>query len=542
MALRDPQAAELADWLRQRLGPGAQLCSDSRRVVPGDAFMAYPGARADGRAHVAAAIERGAAAILVEAQGQGVHALVASGAAGQATLAQASACPVPLREVTGLKSLCGPIASCFHGHPSDALDVVGVTGTNGKTSCTHWIAQGLNMLEMPCAVIGTLGAGQTGAALQDFGLTTPDALALQALLAQMRDEAQVRAVAIEASSIGLMQYRLAGTRMAVAVFTNLTRDHLDVHCTMQSYAAAKAQLFAWPGLRAAVINLDDPWSGTMIQALHPSVQCIGTTHMASMHRGLPMRQLVAEEIEQTPTGMKVRLGGDFGHARFETTLVGTHNVANLLSVCAAWLAMGHELQACVPVIEALRPVPGRLQPVVLDGSDGTDLPLVLVDYAHTPDALEQVLMALEALAHARGGKVWCIFGAGGDRDPGKRPQMARVAQARAAHVVITSDNPRSESPDRILDEIAAGLTRSPDLRESDRAAAIDWTVRQARACDLILVAGKGHETYQDIAGQRLPFSDEAQARNALQRRLAGATGAAGAANRAHGVPGEVAGV
>ncbi|MFZ9407665.1 MAG: UDP-N-acetylmuramoyl-L-alanyl-D-glutamate--2,6-diaminopimelate ligase [Burkholderiaceae bacterium] len=524
MALRDPQAEALAGWLRQHLRPGAHLRADSRKIAPGDAFLAYPGERADGRAHVSAAIERGAAAVLVEAQGQSQG------------LAQGPAPDVPLREVSGLKSLCGPLASCFHGHPSDALEVVGVTGTNGKTSCTHWISQGLQQLEMPCAVVGTLGAGLSGSSLQDFGLTTPDALELQALFARLRDEGEVRAVAIEASSIGLVQYRLAGTRIAVAVFTNLTRDHLDVHCTMQSYAAAKARLFAWPGLRSAVINLDDAWSGTMLQALHPSVECIGTTQKSAMQSGLPMRQLAAERIEQTASGMTVWLGGDFGRARFETRLIGRHNVANLLSVCASWLALGYELEACIPVIEALKPVQGRMQPVSVTGAAA--LPLVLIDYAHTPDALEHALKALEPLAQARGGRVWCVFGAGGDRDPGKRPEMARIAQALADHVVITSDNPRGESPERILDDIASGLSHMPALREADRGAAIDWAVAQAQPSDLILVAGKGHEAYQEIAGQRIPFSDEARARLALLRRLEVGVGPE---DRAAGIPGEVAG-
>lgn len=550
MALRDPRAVALADWLRQRLGTGAHLRSDSRKVEPGDAFMAYPGERSDGRAHIDSALAAGAAAVLMEAQGAVMHPQSAdntdvqrSGStasigpdavAGQDARQVISRADDRVRAVTGLKSLCGAIASSYHDHPSDALEVVAVTGTNGKTSCTQWIAQGLQSMGMPCAVIGTLGAGLTGAALQDFGLTTPDALELQSMFAQLRDRGEVAAVAIEASSIGLVQYRLSGTRIAVAVFTNLTRDHLDVHCSMQSYAQAKARLFAWPGLRAAVINLDDAWAATMLQALPTHVPCIGTSLLHERSgvtealAGRPLRRLIAQHIEQTATGLQVELAGDFGQARFRTRLIGLHNVANLLSVCASWLAMGHALADCAAVLEHLQPVPGRLQPVELDEAQetpGAPVPLVLVDYAHTPDALGHVLKAIEPLAQARDGAVWCVFGAGGDRDPGKRPEMARVAQAHAAHVVVTSDNPRSEDPQRILDDIVAGLSAPAALCDPDRALAIDWTVRQARDNDLILVAGKGHESYQEIAGQRVAFSDIDQVRCALMRRRADRHGA-----------------
>jgi len=552
MALREPQAVELAHWLRERLGAGAQLCSDSRKVRPGDAFLAYPGERSDGRTYVASALAAGAAAVLVEAQGahhthgQGSEQFSPSGTDGVTTSAAAQP-DIALRAVTGLKSLCGAIASSYYGHPSDALEVVAVTGTNGKTSCTQWIAQGLQSLGQPCAVIGTLGAGLAGSALQDFGLTTPDALELQTMFAQLRDRGEVPAVAIEASSIGLLQYRLSGTRISVAVFTNLTRDHLDVHCTMQSYAQAKARLFGWPGLRAAVINLDDPWAATMLQALPLEVPCIGTSMASNVASALvqapqpeaavgtdlpdpvsaalagrAVRRLVAHRIEQTPTGLTVALAGDFGEARFSTRLIGLHNVANLLSVCATWLAMGHALADCIAVLEGLQPVAGRLQPVAPNEADPAAppvaSPLVLVDYAHTPDALEQALRAIEPLARAREGAVWCVFGAGGDRDPGKRPEMARVVQARADHVVVTSDNPRSEDPLRIIDDILAGLSAPPALCEADRATAIGWAIERAQDNDLILLAGKGHEPYQEIAGQRIAFSDIEQARQALARR------------------------
>jgi UDP-N-acetylmuramyl-tripeptide synthetase len=519
MLLRDRSADDLANWLRQVLRPGAALRSDSRRVGPGDAFFAYPGERQDGRDYLSKALAQGAGALVVEAPDSGSEGCALPGSVA-----------VPVREVRGLKALCGPIASRYHGDPSDALEVLAVTGTNGKTSCTQWIAQGLEWLGLPCAVTGTLGAGQPGGSLQEFGLTTPDALDFQALLARLRETTPARAVAIEASSIGLVQHRLAGSRIAVAVFTNLSRDHLDHHDTMQAYAQAKALLFGWPGLKAAVIHLDDAWAHEMFKALPPEVPCIGTsmgTETTRPARGV--RRLIARQVHQGPDGMDVLLDGDFGQARVQTALIGQHNVANLLSVAATWLSLGYGLTACVEMLARLGSVPGRLERITLapdsqeEASRSAErldraLPLVLVDYAHTPDALDKVLAALRALADARAGQIWCVLGAGGDRDPGKRPQMAAVAQARADRVVLTSDNPRHESPERILDDLVGGLTQPPALRDVDRARAIAWTVAQAQPADLILIAGKGHETYQEVRGERRPFSDAVHARAALRRR------------------------
>lgn len=525
MVAHDELAADLAQWLRGVLPPQAGLRSDSRKVQRGDAFFAYPGEHTDGRAYLPAAITRGAAAVLVEAGSAPVPA------------------SIPSREVKGLKALCGPIASHYHHGPSDALDVIAVTGTNGKTSCTQWIAQGLQTLGLPCAVIGTLGVGRADASLQDFGLTTPDALDFQAMLARLRDTDGARAIAIEASSIGLVQHRLAGTRIAIAVFTNLSRDHLDHHGTLQAYAQAKALLFAWPSLQAAVINLDDDWSQTMVQALPAAVPCIGTSQYGqSVPASRGMRVLRAEAVEQTASGMRILLTGDFGRAEVHTAVIGRYNVANLLSVTGAWLAMGYTLPECIEALTQLRPVPGRLQTVTLEhaslspwpaasGLGAPNLPLVVVDYAHTPDALDNVLRAIRPLAQARAGALWCVFGAGGDRDPGKRPEMARVAQSGADHVVLTSDNPRSEVPERILDDIEAGLTRAPVLREADRARAIAWAVQHAQPEDLILIAGKGHETTQEVRGERRPFSDVAQAAQALALRAQGRGSARGLGGR-----------
>ena len=503
------QAAEVARWLRGVLAPGASLVADSRRVAPGDAFFAYPGERADGRAHVAQAVARGAAAVVAEA--------------GAPVDAQGA----PLRSLAGLKALAGPIADAFHDAPTARIDVVAVTGTNGKTSCSQWIAQGLHAAGRRVAVIGTLGAGvlsDDGVVLDDTGLTTPDALALQALFARFAAQG-VGAAAIEASSIGLHQHRLDGTRIAVAVFTNLTRDHLDYHGTMDAYAQAKSRLFAWPGLRAAVVNLDDPRHAAMLAEVAPGVERIGfrtadagetaggeaACHLAA---GRVDRVLAATSVRAGARGMRIAIDGDWGAATVDTPMLGRFNASNLLAVAAAWLALGMPFAEACARLGRLAPVPGRLQAVGAD--DG--VPLAVVDYAHTPDALASALDALRPVAHARGGRLWCLFGAGGDRDPGKRPLMGAVAQRLADRVVLTSDNPRGEPPEAILDAIEAALAAPPALRDADRARAIAATLSRAAPEDVVLIAGKGHEPYQEVAGVRHPFDDAGHAATALARR------------------------
>jgi UDP-N-acetylmuramyl-tripeptide synthetase len=518
-------AVEVAGWLRGRLPAGAMLVADSRAVAPGDAFFAYPGERADGRRFVAQALARGAAAIVAEADSPDTAAALAPGDCGDPA--------VPLRRVRGLKRLAGPIADAFHDAPSARMDVVAVTGTNGKTSCSQWIAQGLHASGRRAAVVGTLGAGPLGAdglpVLDDTGLTTPDALSMQALFARFAS-AGVGAVAIEASSIGLQQHRLDGTRIAVAVFTNLTRDHLDHHGTMQAYADAKARLFGWPGLRAVVVNLDDPWHGTMLAALAPGVRRIGyriteaSAAPGGATAGQPVagevdRHLIATAVASTPHGMRIAIDGDWGRATLETPLLGRFNAANLLAVAGAWLALDMPFAPGIARLAALRPVPGRLQAV--SGPTDAAAPLVVVDYAHTPDAIAAALGALRPVAAARGGRLWCLFGAGGDRDPGKRAPMAAAAERGADHLVLTSDNPRCESPEAILDALQAGLAAAPTLREADRAVAIAAAIGRAAEVDVVLIAGKGHESYQEIAGVRHPFDDVAHAERALARRAGG---------------------
>ncbi len=493
---------DVADWLRSVLPPEAALVADSRAVRPGDAFFAYPGERSDGRRFIDQAIAGGAAALVLE-QG-GTHEL--------------GAVSIPCRAIADLKQWCGPIADAFHGCPTARLKVIAVTGTNGKTSCTQWIAQGLSGMGTPSSVIGTLGSGVPGG-LSDFGLTTPDALALQAFFADFEQQG-IEAVAIEASSIGLDQHRIDGTRITVAVHTNLTRDHLDYHGTMQAYAQAKSRLFAWPGLQCAVVNLDDPWSATMLAAMSPGLSSIGyrIAEGQPVVRGAARvdRELVAVSVRHGAQGMLIELDGDWGTARVESQLIGRFNVANLLAVACTWLALGHGLEQVVAHLQGLSPVPGRLQPVT--APDASSAPLVVVDYAHTPDALANALAALRPIATSRGGRLWCVFGAGGDRDPGKRELMGQVAARDADQIVLTSDNPRSESPERILDAIALGLGSTLALRLADRAQAIDRALCDAQDADVVLIAGKGHEAYQEIAGVRHSFDDRVCAQQALARR------------------------
>lgn len=506
-------AREAADWLRRVLGPGARLSSDSRRIAAGDGFLAWPGARHDARAHLDDALAAGAAAVLWEPEGfdwPQRHAQVAH------------------RPLAGLQRWSGPVAARFFGEPSRRLAVVAVTGTNGKTSCTQWIAQGSAEDGVAAAVVGTLGSGVVRAdaalALAGFGLTTPDAVALQAMLAAFAADG-ASLVALEASSIGLEQGRLDGCEIAVAAFTQLTRDHLDFHGTMQAYAAAKARLFGWPGLRVAVVHGDDPWAPTMHAAVRAGTRRVVTGFEGGAHAALAAEaRVVCTAVRDVEDGVAVSLEFRDGERveRIDALLpvLGRFNVANALTVAGCWWALGVEPARCARRLSRLRPVPGRLQWLRVPGR-----PQVVVDYAHTPDAIGGVLQALRPRVAARGGRLWCVFGAGGDRDRGKRPAMAQAAEAHADRIVLTSDNPRSEDPQAILADLRAGLARPPFLIEPDRAAAIAAAIAAADPRDTVVLAGKGHEDTQEIAGARLPFSDSAVAQAALARTACAPAGA-----------------
>ena len=502
--LEHPQA--VADWLRERV-TGALQC-DSRRVGTGDGFVAWPGAATDGRRYVAAALQAGAVAALVEHDGVEAFGFDDARILG----------------VPGLKALAGPIASAFHGDPTAELDVVAFTGTNGKTSSAWWMAQLLSAVQRSCAVVGTLGiglppAGDRPSTIVSTGLTTPDPVLLQARLRALAGEG-VKACAIEASSIGIVEGRLNATHIRVAVFTNFTQDHLDFHGSMADYWAAKAALFDWPGLQSAVVNVDDARGAALAAELAVRPLDLWTVGIEPASQRVPAR-LFADHIGFTHSGMRLTVGERDAAGRLlhqhalSLPLVGRYNVSNLLCVLAAARALGVPLADAVQACAELSPVPGRMQQVPATGGQ----PLVLVDYAHTPDALEKALHALQPLARERGGVLWCVIGCGGDRDASKRPLMAAVAEREARHPVLTSDNPRSEDPLAILAQMRAGLAQpGAALIEPDRATAIARAVQGAAAHDVVLIAGKGHEDYQDIMGVKKPFSDLAQALAALQAR------------------------
>ena len=485
-------ATEAVQWLRGRIT--GRLQTDSRLVAKGDAFIAWPGAATDGRAHVAQALARGAAACLVEAQG-----VEAFGFADERIAA-----------VPGLKAESGEIAALWYDRPSEQLQVLAVTGTNGKTTTAWWLAHALAERAFDgrrgCAMVGTLGVG-VPPRLEDTGLTTPDPVRLQRVLREYVD-AGVAACAMEASSIGLAEHRLAGTRIRVAIFTNFTQDHLDYHLNMQAYWEAKKALFDWPGLEAAVINVDDAHGARLwasLQSRDLDVWSVSTQGPA---------RLQAKDISLGREGLQFTVIEDAHSHVLQTRLVGQYNVANLLGVIAALRALGLSLDQAVAACDQLEPVPGRMQQIAEAGK-----PLVAVDYAHTPDALEQALKALRPAARQRGGRLWCVFGCGGNRDAGKRPLMGEMAQRHADGVVVTSDNPRGEDPDAIIAQILGGMSPSANLHsESDRAAAIAHVLAQAGAKDVVLIAGKGHEEYQETAGVKRAFSDMAEARKALSAR------------------------
>lgn len=650
------EPTELVAWLREHLPATGRLVSDSRRVGKGDAFFALHGRRQDGSTFIAQAVQQGAAAVVVAIPAQACQAEDA--AEGDVAQAEHAACgnfdyfknlptlpagiQVPVCYVPCLGTQLGALADEYYDHPSQVLDVVAVTGTNGKTSTTHWIAQGVNdrlaragdartedakngstdtSSKRPAefaglvialdgdadaamqpgrgrgVVIGTNGVGTPGA-LEYIGLTTPDPLTLQTLFQQFRADAQapVGVVAMEASSIGLVQGRMQGTCIHTAVFTNLTRDHLDYHGSMQAYGAAKVGLFSWPTLQAAVVNLGDPLATEIIDVLHrhpAAPRIIGywvnnahgapqagqadaafqamdddararlrrfyelamrcdevlelaldrdsSQHVLMMFPGSVVKTLLQlPEMGADPVGLasgegavharQQRLQAMFRNvATLRLNVLGRFNMENALAAAGAWRSLGWNFPAIVEGLHQLHPVPGRMEIVGLpaahvSGADeaapaaaisSTACPLVVVDYAHTPDALTNVLTALRDIAGQRGGQLCCVFGAGGNRDRGKRPEMARAVEAVADRVVVTSDNPRDEDPAQIIADVCQGLSQPAWRTEADRRVAIDTAIAQAEPADVVLIAGKGRETTQEIAGVFHPFSDPEIAAQAL---------------------------
>lgn len=490
---------QAAQWLHAHVQ--GTLQTDSRKVGAGDGFIAWPGAAADGRQYVASALAQGAVACLVERAGAEHYRFDSDVVAAY----------------EGLKAASGPIAAAYYEQPSQQLSVLAVTGTNGKTSTSWWLAQALSALQpaMPCGLIGTLGIGRAPGAgsagsVVSTGLTTPDPVLLQQTFRRFVDDG-LQACAIEASSIGIEERRLDGTQICTAVFTNFTQDHLDYHGSMDAYWQAKAALFDWPGLRAAVVNIDDEKGAELAAQLAARSLDLWTVSC----RDEPAR-LRARDIHFEGRGLRFTVVEGEVACDLATQVVGSYNVSNLLGVMAAMRTLGVPLTDAVAACRDLHPVPGRMECL-----GGQGQPLVVVDYAHTPDALAQVLQALRPLAAQRGGQLWCVFGCGGDRDPIKRPLMGAVAGQHADQVVLTSDNPRSEKPEAIISQTLLGLEGHRAVSvQVDRAQAIADTVQQAAASDIVLVAGKGHEAYQEAAGVRLPFSDRAEVQRALQRRAA----------------------
>jgi UDP-N-acetylmuramoyl-L-alanyl-D-glutamate--2,6-diaminopimelate ligase len=498
-----PDIRELNQWLRQQ-APAAQLTLDSRRVQRGDVFLACPGESGDGRRYIGQAIESGARAVLFDD---------AEGFLWNTSWETAH------RAVPELARHAGRIAHDYYAQPDLGLFSVAVTGTNGKTSCTQWLGQALSNDRIPTVVIGTLGVGLyrrgSSGAFVTTGFTTPDAVQLHRYLAEHKAQGAA-ALAIEASSIGLVQGRLDELHIDCAVLTNFTRDHLDFHGTMEAYEEAKAKLFDWRGLRHAVINLDDPMgvrTVTRMRATNPDTQLIGYTLEG---RSLPGVQVVsASDIRIGPQGATFQLESPFGAGPVRTQLIGRFNVSNVLAIAGVLFARGLRTSIVIGLLESLVAVPGRMQQL-----GGPDSPLAVVDYAHTPDALEKAIATLRVVAEARQGELWCVFGCGGDRDPGKRPQMGAAA-SHADRIIVTSDNPRSEEPADIIAQIVAGLPTSEHGRLQvieDRATAILSAIRHAGKNDVILIAGKGHEDYQEIKGRRLAFRDADHAALALATR------------------------
>ena len=498
----------------RKLAPTARgMSADSRRIGPGDIFLAFPGAAHDGRAHIAGAIHAGAAAIVWEPEGFDWRE------------------DLPIRHLpmANLKNQAAALAAAWYEHPSQSLWMTGITGTNGKTSVAQWLAAAFTSLGRKTAAIGTLGNGFPGQ-LVTASHTTPDAVSLQHLLADYRT-AGAAGVAMEVSSHGLDQGRVEGVAFDVAVFTNLTRDHLDYHGDMNSYAAAKARLFQCPGLKAAVLNADDELGAALVEQLKGSPTKV-------LSYGIRFGDLRAEKCQADRLGLRLEISSPWGRGTLNSPLLGEFNAYNLLAVLGALLVSDVPLATALSTLETLRPVAGRMQRVEAATEAATDAPTVIIDFAHTPDALDKVLTALKPLTYGphaslppegaqcppwdgpaagKHGRLICVFGCGGGRDTGKRSLMGAAVAAHADYAIVTSDNPRNEDPAQIVEDILAGMPPNQTVM-LDRHAAIRTAILDAAPEDIVVLAGKGHEDYQEIHGIKHPFSDLLEARLALTAR------------------------
>lgn len=478
--------------------PIANLSTDTRRIQPGGVFVALKGCRQEGRQFIEQAIEKGAVAILCD------HV---STDEQTETLIHSNKHKIPLFFIEKLDEKIGEIAAKFYDHPAKKLTIVGVTGTNGKTSCTQWIAKALNALHIRSGVIGTLGYGFPND-LKNAEYTTPFAIDLQRMLAELC-EAKASVVAMEVSSHGLAQNRVAGVEFDLAVFTNLTHDHLDYHGDVTHYASAKKRLFAWPDLRQRILNLDDAYGKAWFEEFSLQKPCYGYSLQFNANQLFPKDFLVyAEKFSLSNQGIKASIVTPWGNGILNSPLLGRFNLSNLLAVLTSLCLMKIPFHDALGAVSLLESLPGRMQVI-----GGKKQPTVVVDYSHTPDSL---LQALKSLREHCVGKLWCVFGCGGDRDKTKRPIMGKIAEEYADYVVITDDNPRHENAKLIVADIVRGLAvDSAAVIEHDRRMAIVHAITCANSGDIVLVAGKGHELYQQVGDEKIPFNDVVEAQLAL---------------------------
>ena len=504
----------LESLLMEHVKPDAHMTSDTRALKVGDVMLAYPVGNSrqftDNRVHIAQALSLGAALVLYEPSGL---------AEELKTVCKDSRCVA----VNDLAEQAGEIAAKWYGHPSRAMRVVGITGTNGKTTVSQWLSQAMHSADQPSGVIGTLGAGIVND-LTMTGFTTPDAARMQSLLKDIQKNG-AHSVAVEVSSHALDQGRVNGTYFDTVVITNLSQDHLDYHGDMKEYAAAKKKILDLPGVKHVVVNADDSFGQECLKYLAKKMSDTDITVWAYATKSenllsLPcfanksFRKVLATDLQMNDQGMKFQLiidGEDAG--LMQTRMVGAFNVSNALAVFACLLAGGKTIKSAKNSIEQLQAVQGRMELVSRSTAQHA---MAVIDFAHTPDALEQVLKTLRDIAQQRAGQLWCVFGCGGDRDALKRPIMGRIAESVADHVMVTSDNPRSEVPEKIMADILSGFVEPEKAQlNADRATAILQTIRQARPEDVILIAGKGHEETQEIAGKKHPFSDRVHVQLAM---------------------------
>lgn len=481
---------DLIDWPTDYPITITGLSADSRTTQPGDLFLAHAATREHHEQHIQQAIENGAVAVLRESF-ENIENFVVK---------QYKNHSAPILAVPILRSKVGLIAARFYGYPSENVHVVGITGTNGKTSCSQYIAQILEKNQHPCGVIGTLGTGFPDNIHADAAsLTTPDAINLQKTLAELKQNG-AEYIAMEVSSHSLAQHRVAGVNFEIGVFTNLTQDHLDYHGTMENYGQAKRQLFLSPNLGHAVINADDAFGQTLLSEFSPKISCYAYT-LQDTETFIPT--VSAHNIKLNHHGISAQIKTPWGEGTLKTHLLGKFNLSNLLAVITTLGVLGIPLNDILAHIPKLKTVPGRMQM-----AGGGKLPLVVVDYAHTPDALEKALTSLREHTH---GQLWCVFGCGGNRDKNKRHMMGEIAERFSDQLIITDDNPRFENPEDIANDILKGLLCPWAAEvEHDRHTAIAHAIDCATAGDIILVAGKGHETYQYIAEEKIPFNDMEQ--------------------------------